>query len=126
MNYDVDTFARTERLASLPEVSLRLIRLAQEPEPDFREAAELITGDPALCGRILKTVNSALFGLHTPVQTIGEALPKIGISMMRTLVLGFHLAESPTQDKKIADRLCELWRISASQAAIAEIIARKV
>lgn len=125
MNYTIDAFANSERLSSLPEVSLRLVRLAQEPEPDFRDAAKLISGDPALCGRILRTVNSSLFGLRAPVQTIREALPKIGLTMMRTLVLGFHLAELHKSDRDGAPIMQEFWRSSVAQAVTAQIIAEK-
>lgn len=124
MKYDVEFFASSERLSSLPEVSLRLVRLAQEPDPDFRDAAQLISGDPALCGRILKTVNSSLFGLRAPVQTIREALPKIGLTMMRTLVLGFHLAELHS-GRNGSPVMREFWRSSVAQAVTAQVIAEK-
>ncbi len=123
--YDIEVFARTERLSSLPEVSLRLVRLAQEQEPDFGEAAKLISGDPALCGRILKTVNSANFGLRSPVQTIREALPRIGLTLMRTLVLGFHLAESRSGDHEVTTIMKDFWRSCVAQAAMAQLIAKK-
>lgn len=118
----IEQFAASEYVPSLPEVAIRLIQIAQQDEPDFSEAARVISTDPALCGKILKTVNSALFGLRGKVNTIEEALPKLGLTMVRTLVLTFQLARQGQAQQDINPLLRQIWRRSLSQAVISELL----
>ena len=71
---------KSDRLPTLPSIALRVIELAREPEPDFREVASVIRTDPALSWRLLRTANSALFGLGKPVTSVESAIPLLETS----------------------------------------------
>ena len=118
--------ARSDRLPSLPQVAVRVIDMAQEPEPDFDELASVIRMDPALSGKILKTANSALMGLRHTVSSIEAALPQLGITMVRTLVLGFTLARHDTRQREMDWAIRKFWRCSLTQAVIAEQLAHEI
>lgn len=117
-------FVDSSSLLTLPEIAIKLIEVAQEPEPSYEELARLIKLDPSLSGRILNTVNSALFGLRGHINSVDEALPKLGLSLVRTLVLGFHLADSrhPADLKRPLE---VFWRRCLAQATIAELLAEQ-
>ena len=118
---DINRFVESSRIPTLPELALKLVKLAQQPEPDYAELAKLLSLDPSLSGRILKTANSALFGLKFRVTCIEEALPKLGLSLVRTLVLGFHLADYRVHPR-LQETLQNLWRRSLVQACAAELL----
>ena len=61
MTISLHKLLESDRIPSLPEIAIRVVELAQEREPDFDEMIRVIKGDPAICSRILRTVNSALF-----------------------------------------------------------------
>ena len=46
-------------IATLPEVTLKIINLVEDPNSTAQDLNKVITNDPALGARILKVVNSA-------------------------------------------------------------------
>ena len=117
---------KTKQLPTLPEVAQQLIQLANQPDPDVAEVVRLIKSDPATCCKILKTVNSALFAFRPRIQTIEQAIPKLGMSLIRTLILNFHLASMKSKDVCCRSLIQDHWKCSITQAVIAEGIAQSV
>ncbi|MCA9263754.1 MAG: HDOD domain-containing protein [Planctomycetales bacterium] len=122
----IQDIVRADHLPSLPQVALRIIELARDPEPDLDELARLIMADPALAGKILKTVNSALFGLRGKVTSIEKSLPKLGITLVRTLVLSFSLADERSDGREPQRALTKFWRTSLAQAVFAELLGHEI
>ncbi|MHC4976847.1 MAG: HDOD domain-containing protein, partial [Planctomycetota bacterium] len=50
-------------IATLPEVTLKIIELVEDPSSTAQDLHNVIANDPALGSRILKVVNSAFYGL---------------------------------------------------------------
>ena len=119
----VDAILKSEQLPSLPEVAVRIVELAGRPEPDIPALVETIKLDPAICGRIMRVTNSALFGLRQRVETIEAAVPILGISLVRTLVLGFALARQVDRQGALQAAYQRVWRACVTQAVAAEAAA---
>lgn len=102
-----------------------MVEIAQMDEPDFGEISRVIRADPVVSGKILKTANSALFGFRHKIESIEHAIPKLGITLLRTLILGFHLARHKTHQQQLEPVFQDLWRCSLTQAAFAELIAEE-
>ena len=117
---------KSDRLPTLPSIALRVIELAREPEPDFREVASVIRTDPALSWRLLRTANSALFGLGKPVTSVESAIPLLGLTLVRTMVLGFALADQSPVFAERSRAMENLWRSSLTQAVFAEQLAAEI
>ena len=124
--FTIDQFASSNCLPTLPEVASKLIEIAQQEEPDFKEVARVISSDPVISGKVMKTVNSALFCFRPAVDTIEEAVPKLGINMIRTLLLSFHLSQHGGARAEMQDVWQEHWRSSLTQAVFAELIAQRL
>src|SRR6476646_11602538 len=82
---------RTGQLYSLPAVAAEVLRLTGEPTIDARALKECLERDPALATRLLRVVNSSLFGLSRQVSDLSQALAVLGIRPLKMLVLGFSL-----------------------------------
>ncbi|QDU28499.1 HDOD domain protein [Anatilimnocola aggregata] len=88
----LDRFAQqAEQLYSLPAVALEVLRLAGQPQVDPRQLKLCLESDPALAARILKVVNSSLFGLSRQVSDLQQALALLGLKPLKALLLGFSL-----------------------------------
>ena len=124
--YTVDQFAGTSHLPTLPEVALKLIELAQEDDPDFAEVSRTICADPVISGKVMTTVNSALLGFRPKVETVRDAVNKLGINMIRTLLLSFHLANQHNGPPELEATFQKHWRSSLTQAVLAELIAERM
>lgn len=118
-----EKMASSVHLPTLPNVASQLLEFAQQQDPDFGEMARVIRCDPAISGKILTTVNSALFGFSTKVESIEKAIPKLGMSLVRTLILGFHLGSFRPNHEVVAKILPKLWQNFLAQAVLAEMIA---
>ncbi len=126
MTISIENLIQSDRIPSLPEVALRVVDLTRDPVPDFDEITRVIRSDPAIASRIMRTVNSALFGLRQRVSSIDAAVPILGANLVRTLVLSFCLAEHRGPADRYRRYYQGLWRSSMDQAALAEALAERV
>lgn len=126
MPYSLEAILSSERLPSLPEVAARIVEIAKSSEPDFEKMIEAIQADPAIAGRVLKTANSALLGMRTKAASIEMAVPRLGSTMVRTLVLSFCLADYQNKNSlNLRPYYQQIWRQSLMQAATAEMLAER-
>src|SRR3972149_3698978 len=86
---------RARDLYSLPSVAPEVLDLTSQPKVDVRALKACIENDPALTIRILRVVNSSLFGLNRQVSDLNQALALLGIKPLKLLVLGFSLPPAP-------------------------------
>lgn len=82
---------RARQLYTLPAVALEVLELTNQPKVDLRALKNCLAHDPALVTKILRVVNSSLFGLTRPVADLNQALALLGIKPLKMLVLGFSL-----------------------------------
>ncbi len=74
-------------LPSLPSTYAALTRVLAVPEAGFREVAEVISGDAAICAKVLQLVNSSFFGLPQRVNDMETAISLLGTNMVKNLVM---------------------------------------
>jgi two-component system, cell cycle response regulator len=113
-------------LPSLPTIAMQVLDLAQKEEVDIAEIARIISKDPALSGKILRTVNSSFYGRAQAVSTISHALVILGLQSVKTLVLGFSLVGSMSKSKSRGFKHIDYWRHSMFAATAARSIAGKL
>jgi two-component system, cell cycle response regulator len=114
-----------QSLPSLPSIAMQVLDLAQKEEVDINEIAKTITKDPALAGKILKTVNSSFYGRAHAVSTVSHALVILGLQAVKTLVLGFSLVTTLSKDKTKGFDHMKYWRRSIYSAAAARVLATR-
>jgi HD-like signal output (HDOD) protein len=81
-----DLVRRIDRLVAVPEVWIHINRLI-ETERSAGEIARCIEMDTDLSARLLRTVNSAFYGLASRVETISRAIAVIGTHDLRELAM---------------------------------------
>jgi c-di-GMP-related signal transduction protein len=64
-------------------VYMRLLAAISKPNLDWRELEEIVKSDPMLYYRLLRYLNSAIFGLQGEVRTVGQALTFLGEKEIR-------------------------------------------
>ena len=70
-------------LPSLPAIAIEVLNLAQRDEVDIAEIARTISRDPALSGKILRTVNSSFYGRSQSVSNLSQALVILGLLLLQ-------------------------------------------
>jgi len=126
MNQDlVKRIRECPSLPSLPAVAMRVLELAAQAQVDIAEIAAVISKDPALSGKILRTVNSSFYGRSQSVTTLTHALVILGLSAVKTLVLGFSLVSNLRGAPTRGFNHQAYWRRSVHAATAARIIAAR-
>jgi diguanylate cyclase (GGDEF)-like protein len=113
-------------LPSMPAIALQVIELAQKDTADIAEIARIISKDPALSSKILRTVNSSFYGRSQSISTISHALVILGLQSVKTLVLGFSLVNHLSKSKTKGFKHLHYWRRSVYAATAARILAGKL
>lgn len=109
-------------LPSLPTVAVEVLELTRNANVQLTQIACVVQNDPALCAKILKTVNSSFYGLSKPCPTITRALTYLGLSTVKSLVLGFSLVDCTKLGQDGFD-MSDYWRRCVYSAAAARRIA---
>ncbi|EAQ79077.1 HDOD domain-containing protein [Blastopirellula marina] len=113
---------RARSLYSLPAVAMEVLELTGRPSIDALQVKACIERDPALTIKILRAVNSPLFGLSRQVSDLHQALALLGMKPLKLLVLGFSLPRE-LLDGVEADSLSQYWSIALTKAVAAREIA---
>ncbi len=79
--------AEASGLGSLPGAYGLLSEVLADPSSDAKAIARAVTCDPALAARLLRLVNSAAYGIRSPVDTVSRAATLIGTAELRHLAL---------------------------------------
>ncbi len=116
--------ARSENLPVLPQVVTAVLKLADDPSAGPKDMERVIERDPAISGKILRVSNSAHYGMGN-VTTIARAISLLGVSLMRSLVIGVAYQQiiSGKQQAINFDKT-EFWRHSLGVAAASKLLAK--
>jgi HD-like signal output (HDOD) protein len=119
----VERILQCPPLPTLPRVAMDVLSLAERPDVTTRALARVVSRDPALVAKILRTVNSGACAPGRKVGNLDRALELLGLEGIRTLVLGFSLAGDlrKTRSHGGFDRGA-YWRRSVYAGAAAEIL----
>jgi HD-like signal output (HDOD) protein len=113
------------RLPTPPAVALQVASAATRPNCRPAEIVSLLSRDPALCAKLLKAVNSCIYGLSRPVGSIDRAVTILGLNAVRSLALGLSLPAvqkaGPTDPASQ-----EYWVASVGGAMIARELAARL
>ena len=80
-------------IATLPEVTLKIIELVEDPKSTATDLHKVIAGDPALSSRILKVVNSSFYGLPGQIASINRAIVLLGLNAVKNIAIAASLAK---------------------------------
>ena len=108
-------------LPSAPKVVRQLMETFDQEEVDLMRAAALIESDPVLTAKLIKTANSAFFGLHRTVTNAREAMNMMGLIKVRALVIAAALGDGFHRLGGV--NLGQFWRYSLNSANLSRYIA---
>ena len=112
--------ASNPHLPSPPGIVLQILDKASRLDCTPADLAVLIHRDAALCGKVLKTVNSAFYGLPRSATSIKQAVALLGLKRLLSLVLSISL---PALQQQAPPSAQIFWRESVAGATIAHELA---
>ena len=96
---------------------LRLLQKIQDPYVDFEDIEKVVSQDVAISYRLLRLVNSAVYGLRREIESIHQAITLLGLDQVRKWFTLFFIME-------MGDKPPELLTIALVRAQMSEFLAK--
>ncbi len=107
-----------DSLPTLPGVVTKLMRTMETSETSLAQVGKLIASDQVLSVRVLKMINSPVYGFPGRISSITQALILLGLTVVKGMVFGASVFEM--MEKTVVG----LWRHSLGTATAAKVIAQ--
>jgi putative nucleotidyltransferase with HDIG domain len=111
-------------LPMLPHVAGQILAGGLDESAAIKDLSAMLNHDQALAGHVLRVANSAAFARGARIQSIQQALVRIGLSQLREIVVAVALQSRVFRVDGYEDVVGDLWRHSAIAGAYAKEIAR--
>ncbi|WP_018953243.1 HDOD domain-containing protein [Thioalkalivibrio sulfidiphilus] len=113
-------------LPPMPEVAIRIQRMADDPDVGIPELTKVVQMDAAVAGALLHATNSPLYRGAQPITNIRDAVVRLGLKTTRMLATNIAMRQTFKADSSLVkERMRQLWEHSVNVSAIAYVLARK-
>ncbi|MBA4357005.1 MAG: HDOD domain-containing protein [Humidesulfovibrio sp.] len=124
MEEDLKTSAKGKILSirdlpTLPKVLEEVSRLVQNPNTTIEAIAKVISRDQVLSAKVLKMVNSPVYGFSGRISSIQHSLVLLGFNVIRGVIISTSVFDIMTKAME------GLWEHSVGCALATGLIARK-
>ncbi len=117
MNCRDEILSKIHSIQMMPASTIEVIQLLQDPDVSISKLSRTIEYDPGLTSNILRLANSSYFGFSRAINSIKEAIVRLGTKDIFRLVMTSAVAPITQSTVKGYDLPSgELWRHSAAVA----------
>jgi len=88
-----DAVNDVSHIATLPEITVKIMELVEDPNSTAHDLHLVISNDPALSARVLKVVNSAFYALPGQIGSINRAIVLLGLNAVKNIAIAASLAK---------------------------------
>jgi len=107
-------------LPTLPEIALKVRRSADDPDVNLGHMGDVIGQDPALSLGMIKVANSALLGRTIKVETVTQAVTRIGLRQIKSIATAMALEQVFVSENDIvAMYMKKSWKKTIDIASVA-------
>ena len=113
-------------LPSLPEIALFINAALEKEDVSTKKLSKIIQMDPVIAARVVQVANSPLYG-DTENNSIQDALARIGIDGVRTIVMGVVLRDLfMPNTQPVIDSMTKFYEHSIRTGVICYALAKKL
>jgi putative nucleotidyltransferase with HDIG domain len=106
-------------LPTIPSVLKHISSIIEKPDISLNEISDFISSDPALTTKILKMINSAVYGFPGRISSVSHATVLLGLNVIKGLLIGASVFELMQQSMQ------GLWEHSFDCAITSKLIAQR-
>lgn len=110
---------KIDTLPTIPSTLRKLLSVIEDPKVSLSDIGSFISNDPVLTSRVIKVVNSPIYGFPGRISSVNQALILLGLNVVKGMLLGVSVFEAM---KKAMEGL---WEHSIGCAVTSKIIATK-
>jgi diguanylate cyclase (GGDEF)-like protein len=119
----IEELKEVDRLPSAPEVAMEIVRLNQQDDVSVGELSEVLSRDPALVAKVLKTANSSMFGLPREITSVRQAIMILGFRSVNLLALSFSLVSTSSRKTPLPFDYRRYWTSTIATTVASRFIA---
>lgn len=114
-------------LPTLPEVALQVRDAVESETAGADTVAAMVAKDAALSARLLQVANSPLYGSRHTIDSLQQAVARLGLKMVRSLIISLAMKQIFQPTSEVLDRQFRaIWDDSLQVAAISRMLAGSV
>lgn len=117
---------RIHDISTLPQVALRVVQVANDPNVTSRELKQVMESDAALSTRVLRCINSSAYAMRSKITNLLHAISYLGVFQVRNLVMTASVSELFKKGDTIGTySRAGLWRHLVAVGIAARMIAMR-
>ena len=121
---DFATLIKDVKIPPLPAAVNRLIAEINRSEPDIDRLVKLISSDPEIASKVIKTVNSSLYSPRVPIADVKRAVTLMGLAQIRSFILAYATMDALPRPKGDLFNHNAFWIDSLLRAILARVLSR--
>ncbi|MBI5641350.1 MAG: HDOD domain-containing protein, partial [Nitrospirae bacterium] len=82
-----------DTLPTIPNMLKNILRVIEDPKTSLTDIGSFISNDPVLTSRVLKVVNSPIYGFSGRISSVSQALLLLGLNVVRGMLFGVSVFE---------------------------------
>lgn len=107
-------------LPTLPEIALKVRSAADDPDITLNRMSDIIAQDPALSLGMIKVANSAVLGRTVKVETVSQAVTRIGLRQIKSIATAMALEQVFISNNDVVEMyMKKAWAKTVDIAAVA-------
>ena len=108
-----------DTLPTIPGALKKLLKVFENQKVSLSEIGNFISSDPVLATKVLKMVNSPVYGFPGRISSVSQAVILLGLNVVKGLLLGVSVFELMQRS------MIGLWEHSMGCSMAARLIAKK-
>jgi putative nucleotidyltransferase with HDIG domain len=109
-----------DTLPTIPGALKKVFKLLENQKVSLNEIGNFISNDPVLTTKVLKMVNSPVYGFPGRISSVSQAVILLGLNVVRGLLLGVSVFELMQRS------MVGLWEHSMGCSIVARLIAKRM
>lgn len=93
----------------LPDVASRVLALSNDPDSDAAQLANLIQGDQALAGHVMRIANSAAYTPNASMVSLQQAIARLGMNLISDIAIAASLNAKLFKAPGFEARMAQIW-----------------
>lgn len=113
-------------LPTMPDVVQKIQKVFADDNYDVGKITRLIQSDPSISAKLLKTANSALYRGNAPIETLQQAVVRMGMDVIRKQIMIYAASELfRSKSVSMQNRMQSLWKNCRKVSAFSRILAAR-
>ncbi len=111
------------KLPSFNVTVMKVLQMIRDPDSSLQEISDHVQVDPGMNVKVLRTINSAAYGLVSKIGNVQHAVSMMGRSRLESIILSVAVRDSLPFINILALNESRFWEVAEKRAGLARAFA---